>query len=27
VSELICRQIIQDVDHRNLNTDVAWLEG
>jgi 6-pyruvoyltetrahydropterin/6-carboxytetrahydropterin synthase len=27
LSEVICRQIIQDVDHRNLNTDVPWLEG
>jgi 6-pyruvoyltetrahydropterin/6-carboxytetrahydropterin synthase len=27
LSDLICRLIIQDVDHRNLNTDVAWLEG
>ena len=21
------RRVIQDVDHRNLNTDVPWLEG
>jgi 6-pyruvoyltetrahydropterin/6-carboxytetrahydropterin synthase len=27
LSNVICRQIIQDVDHRNLNTDVPWLEG
>ena len=27
LSDVICRVIIQDVDHRNLNTDVAWLEG
>lgn len=27
LSEVICRQIIRDVDHRNLNTDVPWLEG
>ena len=27
LSDVICRLIIQDVDHRNLNTDVAWLEG
>jgi 6-pyruvoyltetrahydropterin/6-carboxytetrahydropterin synthase len=27
VSDIICRQVIQDVDHRNLNTDVPWLEG
>jgi 6-pyruvoyltetrahydropterin/6-carboxytetrahydropterin synthase len=23
----MCRRIIHDVDHRNLNTDVPWLEG
>jgi 6-pyruvoyltetrahydropterin/6-carboxytetrahydropterin synthase len=27
LSEVICREIIQDVDHRNLNTDVPWLKG
>ena len=27
LSDVICRRVIQDVDHRNLNTDVAWLEG
>ena len=27
LSDVIGRQIIQDVDHRNLNTDVAWLKG
>ena len=27
LSDVISRRIIQDVDHRNLNTDVAWLEG
>jgi 6-pyruvoyltetrahydropterin/6-carboxytetrahydropterin synthase len=27
LSEVICARIIQDVDHRNLNTDVPWLEG
>ena len=27
LSDLIKREIIQDVDHRNLNTDVAWLSG
>jgi len=27
LSEIMCRQIIRDVDHRNLNTDVPWLEG
>jgi len=25
LSEVICRQVIQEVDHRNLNTDVPWL--
>jgi 6-pyruvoyltetrahydropterin/6-carboxytetrahydropterin synthase len=27
LSEVISRRVIQDVDHRNLNTDVPWLEG
>jgi 6-pyruvoyltetrahydropterin/6-carboxytetrahydropterin synthase len=27
LSSVVCRQIVQDVDHRNLNTDVPWLEG
>ena len=27
LSDVICRLIIQDVDHRNLSTDVPWLEG
>lgn len=27
LSELIYEQVIQYVDHRNLNTDVPWLEG
>ena len=27
LSDVIGRQVIQDVDHRNLNTDVAWLKG
>jgi 6-pyruvoyltetrahydropterin/6-carboxytetrahydropterin synthase len=27
LSDLIFRRIIDDVDHRNLNTDVPWLEG
>ena len=27
LSDVMCRQIIQHVDHRNLNTDVPWLEG
>ena len=27
LSDVIARQVIQDVDHRNLNTDVPWLEG
>lgn len=27
LSAVMCQQVIQDVDHRNLNTDVPWLEG
>jgi len=27
LSDVICRQIVQDVDHHNLNTDVPWLQG
>jgi 6-pyruvoyltetrahydropterin/6-carboxytetrahydropterin synthase len=27
LSDIMYQQIIQDVDHRNLNTDVPWLEG
>ena len=27
LSDVICRRIIDDVDHRNLNTDVPWLQG
>jgi 6-pyruvoyltetrahydropterin/6-carboxytetrahydropterin synthase len=27
LSDVMYQQIIQDVDHRNLNTDVPWLEG
>jgi 6-pyruvoyltetrahydropterin/6-carboxytetrahydropterin synthase len=27
LSDLMRREIIQQVDHRNLNTDVAWLSG
>jgi len=27
LSNVICRRIIDDVDHRNLNTDVLWLDG
>jgi 6-pyruvoyltetrahydropterin/6-carboxytetrahydropterin synthase len=27
LSDVMRRQIIQEVDHRNLNTDVPWLEG
>ena len=27
LSDVISRRIIADVDHRNLNTDVPWLEG
>ena len=27
LSDLVCRLIVQEVDHRNLNTDVGWLDG
>jgi 6-pyruvoyltetrahydropterin/6-carboxytetrahydropterin synthase len=27
LSDVICRRVIDDVDHRNLNTDVPWLAG
>jgi 6-pyruvoyltetrahydropterin/6-carboxytetrahydropterin synthase len=27
LSDVISKRVIQDVDHRNLNTDVPWLEG
>ena len=27
LSDVIGRQVIRDVDHRNLNTDVTWLSG
>ena len=27
LSDVIVRRVIADVDHRNLNTDVAWLKG
>lgn len=27
LSDLMTAQIIEQVDHRNLNTDVAWLSG
>jgi 6-pyruvoyltetrahydropterin/6-carboxytetrahydropterin synthase len=27
LSGVISRRVIEDVDHRNLNTDVEWLEG
>ncbi|HEY7146536.1 MAG TPA: 6-carboxytetrahydropterin synthase [Streptosporangiaceae bacterium] len=27
LSDVICEQIIQHVDHLNLNTDVPWLKG
>jgi 6-pyruvoyltetrahydropterin/6-carboxytetrahydropterin synthase len=27
LSDVISRRVIQEVDHRNLNTDVPWLEG
>jgi 6-pyruvoyltetrahydropterin/6-carboxytetrahydropterin synthase len=25
LSDVMCRQVVLDVDHRNLNTDVPWL--
>ena len=27
LSDLVSRLVIEDVDHRNLNTDVPWLDG
>jgi len=27
LSDVIRRRVIEDVDHRNLNTDVPWLQG
>jgi 6-pyruvoyltetrahydropterin/6-carboxytetrahydropterin synthase len=27
LSDIMCRRVIHDVDHRNLNTDVPWLSG
>ncbi len=27
LSDVIATQVIRDVDHRNLNTDVPWLKG
>ncbi len=27
LSDVITTQVIRDVDHRNLNTDVPWLKG
>jgi 6-pyruvoyltetrahydropterin/6-carboxytetrahydropterin synthase len=27
LSQVITGQVIRDVDHRNLNTDVPWLKG
>jgi 6-pyruvoyltetrahydropterin/6-carboxytetrahydropterin synthase len=27
LSDVVSRRIIEDVDHRNLNTDVPWLAG
>jgi 6-pyruvoyltetrahydropterin/6-carboxytetrahydropterin synthase len=27
LSDVISRRVIEHVDHRNLNTDVPWLEG
>jgi 6-pyruvoyltetrahydropterin/6-carboxytetrahydropterin synthase len=27
LADIIGRQVLRDVDHRNLNTDVPWLKG
>jgi 6-pyruvoyltetrahydropterin/6-carboxytetrahydropterin synthase len=27
LSAIVTSQVIRDVDHRNLNTDVPWLKG
>ena len=27
LSDIITRQVVRDVEHRNLNTDVPWLKG
>jgi 6-pyruvoyltetrahydropterin/6-carboxytetrahydropterin synthase len=27
LSDIINAQVVRDVDHRNLNTDVPWLKG
>jgi 6-pyruvoyltetrahydropterin/6-carboxytetrahydropterin synthase len=27
LADVIGRQVIREVDHRNLNTDVSWLKG
>jgi len=27
LSDVIASQVLRDVDHRNLNTDVPWLKG
>jgi 6-pyruvoyltetrahydropterin/6-carboxytetrahydropterin synthase len=27
LSDVVASQVIHDVDHRNLNTDVPWLKG
>ncbi|HEV2371645.1 MAG TPA: 6-carboxytetrahydropterin synthase [Streptosporangiaceae bacterium] len=27
LSDVMIRQVVSDVDHRNLNTDVPWLKG
>ena len=27
ISEVVSKRIIEDVDHRNLNSDVSWLAG
>ncbi|HUC36713.1 MAG TPA: 6-carboxytetrahydropterin synthase [Acidimicrobiales bacterium] len=27
LSDIMCRRVVEDVDHSNLNTDVPWLAG
>ncbi len=27
LSDVMCQEVIQHVDHHNLNTDVEWLDG
>jgi 6-pyruvoyltetrahydropterin/6-carboxytetrahydropterin synthase len=27
LADVMSRRVVEDVDHRNLNTDVPWLEG